>query len=218
MFPINEIFTSLQGEGTWTGTRMTFVRFAGCTVGRPYTQAARASLNLPAYIERCTDWMNAGFPCDTNYRRRFSMTVAELMHEIAGAERVCVTGGEPLMHDIGLWMASLVAAGVKVHLETSGTIPLPGKLEKVWVCVSPKADYLESMLERADEIKVLVGENFSPVVFFERFGRYLEKVWVQPVNGEHEIDPVNLRRCVNLAAAFSKIRVSTQNHKIWKVR
>ena len=52
------------------------------------------------------------------------------------AEIVVITGGEPLMHDLGELTKELHAAGFKTHLETSGAYPLTGSWD--WICLSPK--------------------------------------------------------------------------------
>jgi organic radical activating enzyme len=49
---------------------------------------------------------------------------------------VVVTGGEPLMHDLLSLTAGLKAAGLQVHLETSGAHPFSGSFD--WVTFSPK--------------------------------------------------------------------------------
>ena len=36
MLPITEIFETIQGEATWTGTPSVFVRLQGCDVGCPW--------------------------------------------------------------------------------------------------------------------------------------------------------------------------------------
>jgi 7-carboxy-7-deazaguanine synthase len=43
-YPIAEVFTSPQGEGVWTGTLMTFIRLAGCSVGKVMTEEKKEQL------------------------------------------------------------------------------------------------------------------------------------------------------------------------------
>lgn len=218
-YPIAEIFNSLQGEGHHAGTRMTFVRLAGCSVGKPYTPEARKQLGLHVYQERCTAWNGVGFPCDTDYRVHYRLTAAEIAVQIdvVDARRVCITGGEPLIHDLWPLIDTLKRAGKRVHLETSGTIsPVP---LGVWVTVSPKAGYLSEVLEQANEIKILVGVDFDEKLFVRKFARYFDslKVFVQPVNEAAEINEDNLRRCIELTKSHPTVRLSSQLHKIWKV-
>ncbi len=117
MLPIAEKFISIQGEGQYAGTRMFFIRLAGCSVGRgtwPFT---------------CTAWNGREFRCDTDYRKHGSSTVSELVSEVkeSGLRHVCITGGEPLMHkDIDGLVERLRMYHIMPHIETSVTIILPG--------------------------------------------------------------------------------------------
>ncbi len=98
---INEIFHSIQGEGTRAGVRCVFVRLTGCNL-------------------RCTY-------CDTEYS--FYDGRWMLLDEIVEAVRafrcpaVEITGGEPLLQpDVYPLMTRLADAGHLVMLETSGSI------------------------------------------------------------------------------------------------
>jgi 7-carboxy-7-deazaguanine synthase len=107
---IDEIFHSIQGEGSRRGRPCSFVRLTGCPL-------------------RCR-W------CDTAYA--FSggseLTITEILHQLAqhGSRLVCVTGGEPLaqveVHDL---MDALVEDGYEVLLETSGALDARGVVEPV---------------------------------------------------------------------------------------
>lgn len=222
-FPIAEIFSSLQGEGLWAGTAMTFIRLAGCTVGRPYTPAAREALELNVYQERCTGWDGVSFACDTNYRMYNRLSVLEIMDrpELDKALRVCITGGEPLMHgSLHDLVFALHKRGIQVHLETSGTLHPDVVMECDWVAVSPKLNALDSMLLAADEIKVLVGPSFNEELFLTHYEKYFAKsiVWVGPINSEHALDTINMQKCIELIHRRPQLRLSTQMHKIWSVR
>jgi 7-carboxy-7-deazaguanine synthase len=110
---VTEIFHSIQGESTWAGTPMTFVRLTGCPL-------------------RCV-W------CDTEYS--FSggtlMTLDEIMARVEeiGAPVVEITGGEPLVHPNAFVLVErLLEAGRTVLVETSGALdvgPLDERAHKI---------------------------------------------------------------------------------------
>jgi 7-carboxy-7-deazaguanine synthase len=98
---IDEIFYSIQGEGTRRGRPCTFVRLTGCPL-------------------RCV-W------CDTAYAFHggHSMSVAEVLGAVRAhpTSLVCVTGGEPLAQSaVHALMAALLDDGRTVLLETSGAV------------------------------------------------------------------------------------------------
>lgn len=224
-YPIAEIFESPQGEGQWTGTLMTFIRFAGCNVGKPYTSVQRAELDLNVYQDQCTAWDGKGFPCDTNYRMAERLRLHQLIENplVRDARRICITGGEPLMHDLTSLLRTFDHLGKMIHLETSGTKRMPNVAltsNRLWICVSPKAGYTRDMLEIADEIKVLIGPGFDENMFVAAFGEWFDKnkVWVQPVNNELSIDRGNLDICLSLQKKYKRLRLSSQLHKVWGVR
>jgi organic radical activating enzyme len=224
--PVAEIFNSVQGEGRWAGTPMTFVRLAGCNVGKPFTADERKKCGLQVYQERCTDWNGKSFACDTNYKRANTYTVQELLDHplVKAAYRVCLTGGEPLMHPASVVLIQSLVATKVVHVETSGTKPEPPVMDfyrHLWITVSPKQGCLDAMLERADDIKVLVDVSvFDRAAFLMKFGKYIEfeKVCVSPVNGLTLLDTDNAKLCFNLCMDFPKLRLSMQLHKVLNVR
>jgi Organic radical activating enzymes len=69
---------------------------------------------------------------------------------------VVITGGEPLMWDMGPLTEGLKARGFQVHLETSGAYPLTGSWD--WVCLSPKKNKSPKpeWYALANELKVIV--------------------------------------------------------------
>lgn len=100
---INEIFHSLQGESSTVGLPTTFVRLTGCPL-------------------RC------GY-CDTAYafHQGQQISLEDILQQVrlAGARRVCVTGGEPLAQPACLPLLSVLCDdGLKVSLETSGAMDI----------------------------------------------------------------------------------------------
>jgi organic radical activating enzyme len=135
--PIVETFHSIQGEGVWTGTNAFFIRLGGCDVGCPW--------------------------CDTkqswNAKRHPQRDLTELVAAVKKANPaiVVITGGEPLLHDLGPLTAALRRAGQRLHLETSGAHPFSGQFD--WVTLSPKLwkPPHESVYPQVNELKVVVA-------------------------------------------------------------
>lgn len=226
--PIAEIFTSPQGEGYWTGVLCTFVRLAGCNVGRPYTTQERLSLNvLQPHQEKCTAWNGETFACDTDYKKTRSMTVYEILKEVGDVPRMLLTGGEPLMHDVDPLIQLAWARGKYVHIETSGTKMLPSYRRssytdpanyKLWIAVSPKQGYLPEMLDIANEIRVLVNKDTDEEKLIGEFEKYISKLFISAINDEHSFNMDSIRKCLAMQLKYPKLRISVQTHKILECR
>lgn len=241
MYPVSEIFTSPQGEGVYTGVLMTFIRLAGCSVGRPFPkeryltrereELIRPDL-LPIYTEQCTLYDGRTFECDTDYRSHMKVSSRDLAAQVDdnGVPHVCITGGEPFIHNL-VPLVSKMPHDVQIHIETSGTVPLekafpgvgledgvkPHWLADLWITVSPKLGVLPQMVDVANEIKLLVDDQFDihrvPSEILEH-----KCVYIQPVNFEHKVDEKNLSHCLKIQKLFPHFRVSVQMHKIMGVR
>lgn len=221
IYPIAEIFDSIQGEGAHAGRKMRFLRLAGCSVGKPYTERERTAGGLMVFQDRCQSWNGASFACDTDYRVKDRMSLAATIEAMGRVEWVALTGGEPLMHRISPLIRGLLTAGHKVHVETSGTILLGDwvRHSDCWVTVSPKANYDVKTLWEAHAVKVLIERaTFDEGVFLKRFESFKDKLWLQPVNGLHEASCENTQLCVDLVMRYPQMRLSTQVHKAVHVR
>lgn len=227
LLPIAEIFTSPQGEGVFTGQPQTFIRLAGCTVGKPYKVSADQKLaaGLSIYTEECTLYDGRRFPCDTDYRVKRRMTVEQILKEIPpNVENVCITGGEPLMHNLDTLITYLWDAEKMVHIETSGTIN-KFLTSRIWVTCSPKFSPYLDMMTRADEFKLLVDKDFDPhkpiICIYQDtvqnvtplFLAAKKPVYLHPVNGEHTISKENLALCKKWQEEFPQFRIGLQLHK-----
>ncbi|MEL6158688.1 MAG: 7-carboxy-7-deazaguanine synthase QueE [Cyanobacteria bacterium J06623_5] len=139
--PIVETFHSVQGEGFWTGASAFFIRLAGCDVGCPW--------------------------CDTKHswsaKHHPQKEVSELVSLAAARQpfMVVITGGEPLMHDLGTLTRKLHQAELRIHLETSGSHPLSGDFD--WISLSPKRfrPPLVDIYSRANELKVVIDDSMD---------------------------------------------------------
>lgn len=224
-YPVAEIFNSPQGEGAWAGVAMTFVRLAGCNVGKPYPTEERINspelMTLPIWADKCTAWNGTEFTCDTNYKMMRRMTIEDILLTPNIRKRICLTGGEPLMHYVQPFLQAAWERHHIVHIETSGTKPLKAIAEnvgihKLWICVSPKGGYIPSELIYANEIKVLVGPDFDEATFLYRFGDYIndEMVSISPINGIKQFDAANAKMCLEMQRKHPQLRISMQMHKM----
>ena len=115
---INELFYSLQGEGSLAGVPSIFIRLAGCPL-------------------RCT-W------CDTKYawdpaagQEMTSKQVLEAIHDYP-TRYVVLTGGEPMAHEgVKELAAEIRARGYHLTIETAGICFIEG-LPADLMSISPK--------------------------------------------------------------------------------
>lgn len=112
---INEIFTSIQGEGKYIGHPVLFIRVSGCT--------------------RNCSW------CDTKYHKEGKeMSVKQIISRIRKSDcnTVVWTGGEPMLQEQEMYDIILETGDDYHHLETNGDI-LPQSPELFsYICFSPK--------------------------------------------------------------------------------
>ncbi len=138
-YPLMEHFYTIQGEGAHTGLPSYFIRTAGCDV-------------------QCW-WCDVKDSWDESKHPRMKTgEIADLALK-SGAPFAVITGGEPLLHDLGPLSFSLRKRGLKVHIETSGSSPLSGHLD--WITLSPKRfkKPLDENFPYVDELKVVVLTN-----------------------------------------------------------
>jgi 7-carboxy-7-deazaguanine synthase len=187
MLGLAEIFYSIQGEGTWTGTPAVFVRLAGCN-------------------------LNCRF-CDTDYSLRSLASVSEIVarvRELGGeCPMVVLTGGEPFAQRASSdLIEALRADGRRVHVESNGTIAvdLP---EDVWLTVSPKERLHPAMAARANEIKLIVDGRVPEELLAAFAGRTLP-TFLQPEGNKRANVALALAAAKSQPALY---RLGLQTHK-----
>ncbi len=186
MLQLAEIFYSVQGEGTWTGTPAVFVRLAGCNLACDF--------------------------CDTDYSTKFFAGVNEVVARVrdAGGEcpMVVLTGGEPLAQSqTPALIDALRRDGRRVHVESNGTI-FTELSDDVWLCVSPKERVDARMAQRANEAKLIVDERVPE----EHLALFAGKpvILLQPEGNK----PGNVALALDYVKAHpQRFRLSLQTHK-----
>jgi 7-carboxy-7-deazaguanine synthase len=144
--PTTERFLTFQGEGEHMGRAAFFVRLYGCPLHCPWCDSAATWHKdyVPKHINR--------------------LLVEDIVEEVVNSHApICViTGGEPMVHDLGPLVQQLQRNSIGVHLETSGA--MDGDYYQFdWVTLSPKWSKLPVLdaYEAADEVKIIVEDDSS---------------------------------------------------------
>ncbi len=196
LLPVVEIFYSLQGEGQRTGQATVFVRFAGCNLACEF--------------------------CDTDFRVKDTFTAEALVAEIArigGACRwVCLTGGEPTIHDLSGLCELLHASGYLLQMETNGTRPHPEwKLDHITVSPKqPQGGRLHPWYEaNASEFKYVVDDDDDLARALNGVREHGRMTFVQP----NSLNPAAVALCVDAVQTYpALLRLSLQTHKFLQIR
>lgn len=102
---VHHLFSTIQGEGPFSGHPAIFLRLYGCNLQCPM--------------------------CDTDYTSKFQIMEPAMIVEkakalcLGGEKLVVITGGEPLRQNIVPTAKALWKAGFHVQIETNGTLPAP---------------------------------------------------------------------------------------------
>ncbi|GAB4425993.1 MAG: radical SAM protein [Turneriella sp.] len=176
---VNEIFYSIQGEGSYALYPCIFIRLSGCNL-------------------RCV-W------CDTTYSFHDgnAQSLTEILSQIAPWQTslVEITGGEPLLQrNVYTLMEMLRESGRQVLLETSGSILIDKVPDFVHIILDMKAPASGesaankyenlALLKASDDLKIVVANqaDFSfavdLVAEYALTAKLLRPVILQPVFGE----------------------------------
>lgn len=206
MLKINEIFHSIQGEGSAAGLPCIFVRLTYCNL-------------------RCSY-------CDTEYAfyegKEYSVEDIITIVKNYGCNLVEITGGEPLMQNESLdLLRHLCDENFSVMLETGGSLPIENVDRRVKIimdlkCPSSRMEKKNlysniSHLKPEDEVKFVIGDredyNWAKKIIDEYNLSDKCSILFSPVF--NKIEPKEIAEWVlkdNL-----KVRFQLQLHKyIWK--
>ena len=145
---ITEIFYSLQGEAKEVGIPTVFVRLTGCPL-------------------RCNY-------CDTAYAFKGNnpLSIESIMEQVEkyNTHYVCVTGGEPMaQRNCLILLDTLIEAGYKVSMETSGSIDISPVNKKVSVVMDLKTpSSTEQSQNRYENIALLESKDQLKFVIASR--------------------------------------------------
>lgn len=196
-YPVMESFYTIQGEGKFQGHAAYFIRLGGCDVGCHWCDVKES------------------WPVDTHPLKSVGTLVNEAL-QFPG-RLVVITGGEPLMHDLGPLTSALQAAGFQTNIETSGVCEeVTGTWD--WICFSPKKfkEPNPAILAQVHELKVVIFHP-SDIAWAadwankipENAALYLQPEWSK----QSTINPL----IVDFVKANPNWRVSVQTHKFLQI-
>jgi 7-carboxy-7-deazaguanine synthase len=243
--PVQEIFSSIQGEGIFVGKRQIFVRFAHCHLSCAYCDTPMQSVNHNCWIET---------PIGTGQFKQLEnpVTPDALVTEIRKLiqhlphHSVSFTGGEPLLYSRFLaGVLPQIQCHLPTYLETSGTQPELLKPLLPWLNVVamdiklPSATKEPFRLEEHALFYRLIAQKpditcFIKLVFNEET-TLDELLWVSEIVTERQT-PIILQPETDLETGrlkfssqqlvtierflgqyFEDVRVIPQTHKLLKV-
>ena len=191
VLPIMESFYTIQGEGFHKGLASYFIRTGGCDVG--------------------CHWCDVKESWDENEHPLIS--VESIVNDCKDiSDFIVITGGEPLMWNMGPLTKELKKYNKKIHIETSGAYDITGHWD--WFCLSPKKNKLPIpyAYKLANELKVIIY-NKNDLKFAEQQSKMINKnchLYLQPEwSRRDKVMPV----IVDYVMQNPKWKVSLQTHK-----
>lgn len=193
MLSIVEIFDSIQGEGSWVGKPVTFIRLSGCN-------------------------LSCSFCDEPLHKDPTNATEMEVSDVVSGCRKyVVITGGEPsLQSDVTELIYKLKANGCKVAVESNGFSydAIKGACLKT---LAPK-NYARPKGHWGD-VKLLVStdnvKQFEIEVDYWKTQRV--KLFVSAINDETSLNVENNKLAYEKAMELDLI-LNVQLHKILGVR
>lgn len=192
---------TIQGEGTYAGTVVKFLRFAGCNKWSGKEEDRAKSV--------C--WY-----CDTDFRGGDKVTadqIVERLNALGACRRVVISGGEPSLQVDKELLEKLIAADYEIHMETNGSKDI-GDLAGMFthITCSPKQPRDQTKLKYAHDFKLLWPPPLPEMTMasfytFNADSFYLQPLWTEKYD-------VNLKDAVKTVLENPEWKISVQTHKI----
>lgn len=204
MYLLNDIYTSVQGEGLYVGKPVIFTRFAKCNFSCAF--------------------------CDTNYdpvKQTLDfeglLGVIEAERELTKCSAVLLTGGEPTLYDLPPLVQALRRRGFWVGMESNGTGDIRGvqAVDIDHITISPKSpNSVHPMNKKCDELRLVVPQPWLTSDWILRFEHtlYAPACFLSPmeINGNFKtgVEAVYTLKQELANKSMREWRVSVQTHKL----
>jgi 7-carboxy-7-deazaguanine synthase len=209
---------------------MTFIRLAGC--------------NAPELGLDCLRWCDTRESWDRN--AGVELEISDVILRVR-LPRMFITGGEPLLQKeaVALLAAEARGLGMRVHVETNGSLPPPAAVTSTrtapaapagrlfdWVTVSPKPPgYVVAPGWKGliDELKLVVDDQLTEVIVERLVAEHAGAVVsIQPLWGTEasrafagdalEPDRAAMKRAMMMVLDHPEWRLSLQMHKFLGIK
>lgn len=211
MYTVKEIFYSLQGEGAQFGRATVFCRFSGCNLWNGIEKDRENAI-----CKFCdTDFVGTNGTFGGKYSAEKLAERINMMFPVSAKDKYTVlTGGEPLLQVDENLIKAIKFYGIKIGVETNGTIIAPDGID--WICVSPKFGFELKQIS-GNEIKIVFPQLGLDPKDYEKY--YFEHFYLQPID---EIGDKKLHNPTEFAIKFCmfnpKWKLSLQAHKLLDLR
>ena len=119
-----QVFSSIQGEGLFTGLRQAFIRFSQCNLKCAYCDSKNSQRLLPHFLHEIV-------PGSGNFKKENNpVTVKQLIQLLhpfisdkCQIHSIALTGGEPLLQANFIHELCAAMNQVNFYLETNGVLP-----------------------------------------------------------------------------------------------
>ena len=215
-YKINELFETIQGEGSFTGQPSIFIRLQGCPVGCSWCDTKHTwEIELSDEVSQ-----NAMVTKTEESSKWSAMTIEQILTLIDdkgfNAKHIVITGGEPCMVNLTPLCDAFETQGYSTQVETSGTFEVRVS-DECWVTVSPKVNMrggypvLNSAMVRANEIKHPIAteqhcEDLKELLAENNITT--TPVYLQPISQKARATELAIATCI-----ANNWRLSVQVHK-----
>ncbi|GLX76746.1 7-carboxy-7-deazaguanine synthase [Thalassotalea insulae] len=215
-YKINELFETIQGEGSFTGQPSIFIRLQGCPVGCSWCDTKHTwEIDLDQQIPAAQ--MLAKSQETEAWSALSPIEILKVFNEQGfQAKHIVITGGEPCMVDLVPLCSALEQAGYSCQIETSGTFEVL-TTANCWVTVSPKVKMkggypiLTSAMQRANEIKhpVATEQHVDDLLALIAEHQINDTpIYLQPISQKKRATELAIHTCIK-----HNWRLSVQVHK-----
>jgi len=215
-YKINELFETIQGEGSFTGQPSIFIRLQGCPVECSWCDTKHTwPVNLEDKVS--TNIMLAEAEESEKWAEMSVDQIIELVKKQSyRAKHIVITGGEPCMVNLTPLCLAFESLNYSCQIETSGTFEVKTS-EQCWVTVSPKINMrggfkiLNSAMRRANEIKhpVATEQHVDELKSLLKEHNITQTpIYLQPISQKTRATELAIETCI-----ANNWRLSVQVHK-----
>lgn len=222
-FLIHEMFPTLQGEGSLTGSPAVFIRFSGCNLWSGREENRKIGRG------ECSEWCDTEFVGGSRLTWPGIVNAAVIIAEGWKAPLAVLTGGEPLLqlraHPVEAreFILCLQSRGFKVAIETNGTLEIEPWLAPLLdhVTLSPKglrdrgAAFDHIKVRRCTDLKIVIPTPFQVGALLQKIDH--DHLFFQPKDEGGDRGSLALGQAMEAARAYGG-RVSVQVHKHLGIR